>query len=793
MAEKRVGLSAVLKFAGDSAIAGMKKAGSAFKNLNMHAKQMKAGLQDIKSGLSGVGVAHAALAAGTGLAVKKFADFDGQMATVKAVMGEAQSKFFPALTAEAQMLGATTSFTAVEAAKAMENLARAGMRPKEVLASVSDVLAGAAADSIDLGRAAEIMVSAFAQFQLDKTKDSARVMDTLAYVSRNTKSDMNSLAEGMKFVGLKATSMNISFEDTIASLGALNDVGLDATLAGTALKNALVKIAANARNGFIGIDNFRFAIEKTRDGGFDLSKTMQNAMKQFAKIPDTFKRAQIATKLFGIRGEQAALAFGALSDEKTDILFNNLARSAKGTAKDMQRMQLDSLKGEFTLLSSAIDGVVTSFGAAVAAGLTGRGESPLSTLTSTIGSAAAAFQYFAMNAKAIGEDTPVQIEGVSREMMSFVRGVLRGIQDAKAMFMGMVGAIKRVAAMFGFSADSGSSSMARLVTASAGLALALAPIGLAIKGATMLFGPFAKAGVGAFKIVGGAAKTLAVGLSKVGGGILNKAGLAAKLPGAAKLLGGAVKAAENITAQSVRVVNFHEMPGGMGGLPGAPGTKGEGLAGSAMMRFRTNLASFVSRFGKTGKFLNSTFTTMGGSMASKVAKFAGAAAAAGAAGYAFGTWLDNKFGISDKLANSLHNLFNATKIQESKARVNQFKDQISYKNAEAMAQQFANLSQSGITSVGKKGKEKALTREFAESRISGFLKSQGKTDQEIKSALQALNSTLNGIRNQTNNTYTTVNLDGRKIGSAVSKSKIEGKERGARKPSRRLAAAGAAP
>ena len=255
---------------------------------------------------------------------------------------------------------------------------------------------------------------------------------------------------------------------------------------------------------------------------------------------------------------------------------------------------------------------------------------------------------------------------------------------------------------------------------------------------------------------------------------------------------------ENLTAQPVRVTNFNEAGGALGGL-GGTGTPTAGGGPTGLAAARQSLASFVSRFGRAGEFLNSGFkgltanaTTFSGKLL-RLAGAGGAIAAMGAAGFAFGSWLNKKFGISDKLADSLWKLFNVSEEAARKKRVEEHAERTTQSQAQRMANQLARLSQAGVGSIQTgRGKERMkLTRGLAEDRIRKFLVAQGKSDPEIKEAIKSLEGTLRGIRD-TGETKVVVNVDGKAVAQATGKRKVEAEQRGAGKTTRRTAAVGAA-
>ena len=89
-----------------------------------------------RSGLAVAG-AGAVMSAGVGLAVKSFADFDKQMSSVDAATHESAANM-TLLREAAVKAGADTAFSAVEAAQGIEELAKAGVSTKDILAGGLD-------------------------------------------------------------------------------------------------------------------------------------------------------------------------------------------------------------------------------------------------------------------------------------------------------------------------------------------------------------------------------------------------------------------------------------------------------------------------------------------------------------------------------------------------------------------------------------------------------------------------------------------------------------------------------
>lgn len=110
--------------------------------------------------------AGTAVAAGVGLAVKRFADFDQAMSAVKANSGATGAQL-DALRASAVKLGADSQFSATEAAQGINELAKAGVQTGDILGgALKGSLDLAAAGQIEVGQAAETTATALNLFKL---------------------------------------------------------------------------------------------------------------------------------------------------------------------------------------------------------------------------------------------------------------------------------------------------------------------------------------------------------------------------------------------------------------------------------------------------------------------------------------------------------------------------------------------------------------------------------------------------------------------------------------------------
>lgn len=581
---KQVGLSARLQFLTKGAIAGMRKAHTAFGKLNRQVGHVKSGVANISRGFSGLTLAGVGLGAAVVGSVKKFADFGFQMAKVTSLTSDASGKTAEAaknqklLEQFAKQQGATTRFTAVQAAEAMENLARAGLNTKEIIKALPQVLQLATAENMNLARATQIVTDTANQFGLGMDQ-AAKITNVMAFVSKNTTTNVDQLFEGLKFAGTTAKGVGATMKDTTAILGLLANIGVKAGQSGAALNNALIKLGQNAKRGSVRVGRVRVEIAKfTKDTGdakkgqIDLVTTFQNIFKATAAMKTPLQRQAALMKLLGIRGGRAGNAIGAAFSnpertKKTLAFLNGLRKNLDGTTKKLADAQRNTALGQWVEFKSAIEGVQIEFGKLVGT----MGLPALKNFKDVIGDAATAMSLLANPT----EKNKQELQKLNQTGVGVAKGLREGFKAAKEVFAGFGSVIKTVGGLLGV--NMGKNQTSSIIT----LTAKTVAWGIALKGVVGIFGRMASVAKGSFQIIRG-------GLGILGGaakGILGP--LASRFAGTSKVLSGlggvfskTLGAAEKLTAMPVRVVNFDEM-GGAGGVATAAGGAGTAAAGGA--------------------------------------------------------------------------------------------------------------------------------------------------------------------------------------------------------------------
>ena len=291
------------------------------------------------------------LTVGISSVVRVLAGYEQAMSTVKAITG-ANAKEFKELREETQRLGATTRFSASQAAEGAAFLARAGFSTEKVLASLNDTLLLAQAGNLDLGRAADIASNVLTGFRLP-VSDAARVVDVLAFAANNANTDVSQLGDAMKFVAPVAAGLGVEIEEAAAAIGILSNAGLQGSLAGTGLRRVLAELESPASKTKKILKSLGVEQEEYRVSAVGLTKALQ-------VLRDAGVDTGQALDIFGDRGGPA---FAVLAEGLGDVeSMTEALDNAEGTARTMAEVMDDNLMGSLLAVKSAAEALVIAMG-----------------------------------------------------------------------------------------------------------------------------------------------------------------------------------------------------------------------------------------------------------------------------------------------------------------------------------------------------------------------------------------------------------------------------------------------
>lgn len=330
--------------------------------LNSAIQQNNEAISKTKTQLGGViGTAAALGAALYAGPVKKAAEFEAQMSSVQAISG-ASAGDMAKLSALAKEMGATTQFTAVESGKALEYMAMASWKTKQMIGGLPGIMNLAAASGEDLGSVSDIVTDALTAFRMSE-EDAGRFADVLAQASSNANTNVGMMGATFQKVAPVAGALGYSVEDMSLAIGLMANASIKADVAGTSLKTSLANMAKPTKQMKAYMD--RYGISLTRSDG---------TMKTFREVVDNLRgslgglskaeQVAAATAIFGKESFAGMLAIVNASDEDYKKLSDSI-NGAQGAAERMAAIKLDNLEGDITLMKSALDGLQIAIGDAL--------------------------------------------------------------------------------------------------------------------------------------------------------------------------------------------------------------------------------------------------------------------------------------------------------------------------------------------------------------------------------------------------------------------------------------------
>lgn len=280
-------------------------------------------------------------------------NFETSLSKVAALTG-ATGEEFEQLREQAKELGATTTFSASQAADGMAFLGMAGYNTNQILASMPGLLDLAAAGALELGSAADITTNIMSAFGIEAEK-TGHVADVLAKASANANTNVEQMGEAIKYLGPVANSMGWELEESAAAIMSLSNAGIQGSMAGQAFASSLGRLANESGPAAkaakeLGIQFF--------DAQGQL-KSMPELIAELEKGLEGMTDQQKAAALSAMFGQEAYKHWAVLLAEGSETLAQNtkMLVEADGAAKEMAETMLDNTKGAIVEFTSALEGL----------------------------------------------------------------------------------------------------------------------------------------------------------------------------------------------------------------------------------------------------------------------------------------------------------------------------------------------------------------------------------------------------------------------------------------------------
>lgn len=303
-----------------------------------------------------------------GLSLKVFADFDDSMRKVEARSAGTADEM-RMLRDQVKELGRTTSFTASQVGELQGVLAQKGFRRSDLLDATPSVLAlaraaGEGKDPLEDTANAADLVSGTIRAYGKNASDAANISDIFTVAVNNSNSTLKGLITSMSGAGPIAKDYNVSLEDTVATIAGMTNVNIDASSAGRAFRNMLLKLSdAAGRKGFN--KNLKEMTGNVIDFT-DESGNLRNLPQILFDIGEatkglgTAKRGELLNQLFGLRAITPASALGKQENPFAGLV--DKLQNAEGAAQETAKKMDAGIGGTFRKIMSAAEGVAIAIG-----------------------------------------------------------------------------------------------------------------------------------------------------------------------------------------------------------------------------------------------------------------------------------------------------------------------------------------------------------------------------------------------------------------------------------------------
>lgn len=286
-------------------------------------------------------------------------DLETNLSKVQAVTRlDKNSPQYQALVEQAKELGASTQFTSADAAAGQTFLAMAGFTPESVKAAMPGMLDLALAGGMELDRTADIASNILSGMKLDPAKMS-QLGDVLAGTFTRSNTSIEMLGETMKYAAPNAALMGVSLEQSAAMAAKLGDNGIQASMAGTAMRAIMSRMASGPK---ATIEAFERLGVKTSDANGNL-RQMPDILKEIHDKTKKLGNTEQAELFKDIAGEEAGGALAILVDQAGSGALQELIgelQNAQGEAGNLANTMSDNTVGDFKSMTSAIDALRTS-------------------------------------------------------------------------------------------------------------------------------------------------------------------------------------------------------------------------------------------------------------------------------------------------------------------------------------------------------------------------------------------------------------------------------------------------
>lgn len=325
-------------------------AGESLDGLNRSAGSLSGAIKGVIAAVAGLKVVGE-IKDFIGDAVGIGKDFTSMMSEVQSISGASGSEIAK-MEETARSYGATTVFSATEAAEALKYMSLAGWDANQSSSALGGVLNLAAASGMELGQASDMVTDYLSAFGM-QAGQASYFADMLSYAQSKSNTTAAQLGEAYRNSAANMHAAGQDVETTTSFLEAMANQGYKGSEAGTALAATMRDITQKMEDGAVKIGETSVAVQDSKGNFRDLTDVMADVEKATGGMGDAQKAAALGSTFTA----DSIKAINMILAEGMDKVsgYEDALRSAGGTAEAMAGTMNDNLTGDMANMNSAFE------------------------------------------------------------------------------------------------------------------------------------------------------------------------------------------------------------------------------------------------------------------------------------------------------------------------------------------------------------------------------------------------------------------------------------------------------
>lgn len=276
---------------------------------------------------------------------------------------------------QAQAINLRNPLTAMDITSGQKFMAMAGMGFEQIKGAVEPAAQLAAIFNMPMGQkggTADLMTNIMSMYNLDPSKAKS-VADVLGVGVTSANTSMEDLAQAIKYSGATARMAGMDIKQHVAAIGVLGNSGIQGSMAGTAISNAInmfnKAVSGSSKGGAkvlkaLGLD--RESLTDAQGRLVPLAKLVQ-IISEKTKGLSSVDQYQVYFNLFGQRGIRAmyALVQDYEHNNKYAEILGKLNQS-EGWSQNTMEEKMKTPEGAILMMSSAFENLKVTGGAVLA-------------------------------------------------------------------------------------------------------------------------------------------------------------------------------------------------------------------------------------------------------------------------------------------------------------------------------------------------------------------------------------------------------------------------------------------